>query len=222
MLTMCLHPIIDDKLSTLYNKYENTALDEFDNCDYVHKVVDVGPTDLVVMQFNIRGIGSKQGRLSDLIDSSVQNKCPDIVLISETWLTPFSPKITVPGYDLYQQDRTLKRGGGIAALVTQKLRCRSRPDLASRLEESECITVDISLKNGDHCIVSSMEPPPNSEISIFLASYNSLICAMKRENPKSIIIGLDHNLDFLKADRHSTTYDFIQNNLDFGLIPTIT
>ena len=67
-----------------------------------------------------------------------------------------------------------------------------------------------------------MYRPPNSEISIFLASYDSLICAMKRENPKSIIIGLDHNLDFLKADRHSTTYDFIQNNLDFGLIPTIT
>ena len=219
---MCLHPIIDDKLSTLYNKYENTALDEFDNCDYVHKVVDVGPTDLVVMQLNIRGIGSKQGQLSDLIDSSVQNKRPDIVLLSETWLTPFSPKITVPGYDLYRQDRTLKWGGGIAALVSHKLRCRSRPDLASRLEESECITVDISLKNGDHCIVSSMYRPPNSEISIFLASYNSLICAMKRENPKSIIIGLDHNLDFLKADRHSTTYDFIQNNLDFGLIPTIT
>ena len=67
-----------------------------------------------------------------------------------------------------------------------------------------------------------MYHPPNSEISIFLASYNSLICTMKRENPKSIIIGLDHNLDFLKADRHSTTYDFIQNNLNFGLIPTIT
>ena len=45
---------------------------------------------------------------------------------------------------------------------------------------------------------------------------------MKKENPKSIIIGLDHNLDFLKADRHSTTHDFIQNNLDFGLILTIT
>ena len=62
---------------------------------------------------------------------------------------------------------------------------------------------------------------PNSEISTFLASYNSLICAMKKENPKSIIIGLDHNLDFLKADRHSTTQDFIQNNLGFRLIPTI-
>ena len=123
MFTMCLHPVIDDKLSTLYNKYENTALEEFDNCDYVHKVVDVGPTDLVVMQLNIRGIGSKQGQLSDLIDSSVQNKCPDIVLLSETWLTPFSPKITVQGYDLYRQDRTLKWGGGVAALVSHKLRC---------------------------------------------------------------------------------------------------
>ena len=57
---MCLHPIVDNKLSTLYNKYENTVLDEFDNCDYVHKVVDVGPTDLVVMQLNIEGISSKK------------------------------------------------------------------------------------------------------------------------------------------------------------------
>ena len=53
ILIMCLHPIIDNKLSTLYNKYENTVLDEFDNYDYVHKVADVGPTDLVVMQLNI-------------------------------------------------------------------------------------------------------------------------------------------------------------------------
>ena len=53
VLIMCLHPIVDNKLSTLYNKYENTVLDEFDNCDYVHKVVDVGSTNLVVMQLNI-------------------------------------------------------------------------------------------------------------------------------------------------------------------------
>ena len=45
---------------------------------------------------------------------------------------------------------------------------------------------------------------------------------MKKEKPKGIIIGLDHNLDFLKADKHHATNDFIQNNLDFGLIPTIT
>ena len=91
VLIMCLHPTIDRKLSTLYDKYENASLDEFDNCDYVHSVTDVKCTDLVIMQLNIRGIGSKKSRLIDLIDNSVQNKQPDILLISETWLTPFSP-----------------------------------------------------------------------------------------------------------------------------------
>ena len=45
---------------------------------------------------------------------------------------------------------------------------------------------------------------------------------MKKEKPKGIIIGLDHDLDFLKAGKHQATNDFVQNNLDFGLIPTIT
>ena len=67
-----------------------------------------------------------------------------------------------------------------------------------------------------------MYHPPNSNIPTFLASYNSLICAIKKENPKGIIIGLDHNLDFLKSGKHCTTNDFIQNNLDFGVIPMIT
>ena len=54
---MCLHPVIDRKLSTLYDKYQNDSLDEFDNCDYVYNVSDAKTTDLVVMQINIRGIG---------------------------------------------------------------------------------------------------------------------------------------------------------------------
>ena len=219
---MCLHPVLDRKLSDLYNKYKNVNLDEFDNCDYVHKITDVGKTDLVVLQLNIRGIGSKKTDLIDLIDTSVQGWQPDVLLLSETWLTPYSPKILIPGYELFHQDRIDKRGGGVAILISKKLRCRVRSDLSSKLKESEYITVDIALKNGNHCLVSSMYRPPNSDILTFLASYNSLICAMKRERPKGIIVGLDHNLDFLKSSKHCTTNEFIQNNLDFGLVPTIT
>ena len=152
----------------------------------------------------------------------VLNKQPDILLISETWLTPFSPRLDIPDYDLYRQYRVHKRSGGVAILASSKLCCTIRLDLASKLEESECMTVEIMLRNGDRCIVSSMYRPPNSDTSIFLASYNSLICAMKKEKPRGIIIGLDHNLDFLKADKHHATNDFVQSNLDFGLIPTVT
>ena len=221
-LTMCLHQVLDRKLSNLHSKYENVNLDKFDNCDYVHKITDVCQTDLVVIQLNIRGFGSKRSDLIDLIDTSVHSRNPDVLMLSETWLTPFSPKLVIPGYELFHQDRMDKRGGGITILVSNKLRCCIRSDLSSKLKESECITIDITLKNGSHCIISSMYRPPNSDIPTFLASYNSLVCAMKRDCPKGIIIGLDHNLDFLKSSKHCTTNDFIQNNLDFGLIPTIT
>ena len=221
-LTMCLHPVLDRKLSNLHSKYENVNLDEFDNCDYVHKITDVCQTDLVVIQLNIRGFGSKRSQLIDLIDTSVHSRNPDVLMLSETWLMPFSPKLLIPGYEIFHQDQTDKRGGDVAILVSNKLRCCIRSDLSSKLKESECITIDITLKNGSHCIISSMYRPPNSDIPTFLASYNSLVCAMKRDCPKGIIIGLDHNLDFLKSSKHCTTNDFIQNNLDFGLIPTIT
>ena len=101
---MCLHPVSDKKLTMLYNKYENVSLEEFDMCDYVQKIIDVVPSNLVVIQLNIRGIGSKRSQLFDLIDNSVQRGHPDVILLSETWLSPFPPKLEVPGYELYHQD----------------------------------------------------------------------------------------------------------------------
>ena len=190
VLIMCLHLNTDRKLSNLFDKYENASLDEFNNCDYVNNVTDVQRNDLVVMQLNVRGIGSKKSQLIDLVDNSVHNKQPDVLLMGKTWLTPFSPRLDIPGYELYRQDHVHKKSGGVAILVSSKLCCTDRPDLASKLEESECMTIEIKLKNGDCCLVSSMYHPPNSDTSTFLASYNLLICAMKKEKPKGIIIGL--------------------------------
>ena len=67
-----------------------------------------------------------------------------------------------------------------------------------------------------------MYRPPNVNARTFLGCYNSILCQMKKENPKTIIIGLDHNMDFLKSAEHALTNDFIQSNLDFDLVPTIT
>ena len=88
--------------------------------------------------------------------------------------------------------------------------------------ENECITLDITLRSGEHCLVSFMYRPPNSNVQTFLGCYNSILCQMKKENPKTIIIGLHHNLDFMKSAQHSLTNEFIQSSLDFGLICTIT
>ena len=220
--TMCLHPKLDIQLATVYNKYENVDLAEFDNCDYVDKVTNVTANDLVVMQLNIRGIGSKKTQLLDLIDNSTDHKEVDVILLSETWLTPYSPNLNIPGYTLYRQDRLQKKGGGVAILVSNKLRCNVLEGINSNLPETECLAVSVPLRNGGNSIFCSMYRPPNSNIPTFLASYNSILCALKKKQPTNIIIGLDHNLDFLKSNTHEPTNEFIQNNLDFGLIPTVT
>ena len=157
-----------------------------------------------------------------MIDDTVQNRHPDLILLSETWLTPFSPSVSIPGYEFYHLDQQHKKGGGVGILASSRLRCNLQSDLSSKLSESECLTIDVTLQSGEHCLVSSMYRPPNSEIPVFLASYSSLLCAMKKECPKGIIIGLDQNMNFLRAHSHRLTNDFIQLNLDFGMIPTIT
>ena len=89
----------------------------------------------------------------------MQYKQPDLLLIGETWFTPFSPKLDVPGYELYRQDCLHKKGGVVAILASSKLCCTDRPDLSSKLEESQCMTLEIRLKNGECCLVSSMYCP---------------------------------------------------------------
>ena len=108
---MCVHPVIDRRLSLLHDKYENVSIDEFDNCDYVTHITDVSNNDLVVLQINARGIGAKRRQLIDLIDESIENSQPDLILISETWLTPFSPIFSIPGYEFHHLDRQNKKEG---------------------------------------------------------------------------------------------------------------
>ena len=104
-LTMCLHSIVDHTLSNGYDKYCNVSLDEFDNCDYVTHVSEVFKNDLIVIQLNIHCIGSKRSQLMNLINTAVHNREQDLILLSETWLTPFSPAFTIPGYELHHLDR---------------------------------------------------------------------------------------------------------------------
>ena len=115
-----------------------------------------------------------------------------------------------------------KKGGGVDILVSKKLRYTELHDISSNMVENEVVTIEISLRSGKKCIVSSMYRAPNTTVSAFQCFYNSLLYAMRKTNPYAIIVGLDHNLDFLKADKHAGTKDFIHNSLDMGMVPTIT
>ena len=217
---MCLHPKLD-----LYRNDDALVvadLEKFDTCDYIYSVKHVHTDDLIIVQLNIRGLYTKTSILTDLLSSCVEGRPPDVVLLSETWLTPTSPPVLINGYELIHRCRTHKRGGGVGILVSKALRYKECKAITSSIVENECVTIELELRSHEKCIISSMYRPPNVNIQAFQTCYNSLVCEMNKLRPKAIIIGLDHNLDFLKSTTHSGTNQFIQHNLDFNMIPTIT
>ena len=54
-----------------------------------------------------------------------------------------------------------------------------------------------------------------------MASYTALLNNLNAES-KQVVIGLDHNLDLLKSNKHRNTHEFFERNLENHLLPCIT
>ena len=108
-------------------------LENLDTCDYVDSVKYEHQDNLIVMQLNIRGLYSKISLLTNLLSSCVDGRLPDVALLSETWLTPASPPVNIPGYDLVHYCRPNKRGGGVGILVSNKHRYTKCDTIISRM-----------------------------------------------------------------------------------------
>ena len=55
-----------------------------------------------------------------------------------------------------------------------------------------------------------------------MTEYKQAVKAWQKLKHHEIIVGLDHNLDFLKSEKHPQTQTFLEFNLDLDLMPTIT
>ena len=91
----------------------------------------------------------------------------------------------------------------------------------------ECIKhviISITTKNDKRPItIGSLYRAPNTNDSKFVEEYSCLPKDLyKKSKSKTLILGMDHNLDFLKHSSHKRTHDFRELNLDNNLLPTIT
>ena len=92
---MCLHPKIDKLENEVKELYTHLNTDLIDNCDYIEesdiKEVVITKSDLSIVQWNIRGVLSKEADLIKLLNFSNKRKL-DIIVLVETWLTKTSEK----------------------------------------------------------------------------------------------------------------------------------
>ena len=194
-------------------------------CDYhdLNKGVDNSNSDITAIHLNIRGLNSKLGELTHLIDNSFICQPPEILMLCETWLKSNSPRPFIPGYRLERHDRRRKQGGGTGILISTKCKYRRRQDL----EELDCPSLEtcfIELEtNTKNLVFGSIYRPPNTPPDEFIGLFNKLMEKLHTTNPNTgLIIGLDHNMDLIKHRAHKPTRTFVEEIYKEGLIPLIT
>ena len=70
-------------------------------------------------------------------------------------------------------------------------------------------------------ILSSAYRPPNTSASNFVSDFELFLVSLKKSGMQSII-GMDHNLDFLKHSCHRPTQDFLELIISHDYLSSIT
>ena len=169
------------------------VVEEYDNCDYVEHV-NIDPKDVTIVQLNVHGVASKQTKIIHLLENCVKGSNVDVILLCETWLSPFSPTVSLPGFVFYHIDRSNKRGGGVGILLSKKLKHKHRPDLEVLNSVLENITVEILLRNNQKLLCTSMYRPPNTNASEFIEAFSDIVGKIGTQKNHSMVLGLDHKI----------------------------
>ena len=191
-------------------------------CDYVEveqlEGLRLYKNDLNVLQLNIWGLLNKQGRLRDLMN----NGMTDVVLLCETWLNKETEAlVSFDNYKFYSNPRKSRIGGGVAILIDKSLWSRPRPDLHVESIHLEHIVVELKTDRDNILLVSGYRPP-NANYKVFIKEYIALLKKLNKLKQHKIILGIDHNLDHLKAHLHKQTNQFLEKNLELDLVPSIS
>ena len=214
-VNMCVHKLT--QLPSLEANYEN------DNCTYEELKRDIpcDSSDLSIIQLNIRGLTLKLGDLNHILTNSFSSQHPDIVLLCETWLTSRSPRPEIKGYNIERRDRQNKKGGGVAILISTRCKYKRRKDL----EQNNCPSFEscfIELDNWKtNLIIGSAYQLPNTDPIEFNQNFTKIKKKCTLQN-RCLILGLDHNLDLLKSNKHKPTQAFLETIYEVGMVPMIT
>ena len=227
---MCLHKQINYDKDNLGRSLDTANLPSClwsDRCDYidVDKCINLNPMNynFVVMQLNIRSLLSNQVDLKLLLnDLSLKNSA---VMLSETLITSKTEKlINMKGYSIHTTNRVNSTGGGTVLLINREIKHKRRKDLEIMSEkEAESTFIEMIAMNGKKFVIGSLYRAPNTREEIFINCIKETIHKIKSEKgQKEIILGMDQNLNLLKANQHKGTNQFMDIMMDFDMIPTIT
>ena len=178
--------------------------------------------NLALIQLNIRGLHNKTTLLKELLSNNLGTIQLDVILLCETWLnTNNFDSVNIPNYKLMGNIRNGRIGGGTGVLVHESLKCREKKDLEVLSTTFEHTVVELKTETNNILLVWGYRPP-NRNTYKFVRDYKLPLRTWQKLKHHDVVIGMDHNLDFLKSDKHPQIQQFLELNLDNDMMPTIT
>ena len=147
---------------------------------------------LSVLSLNARSLLPKRDELVALCLAT----SPDIVCITETWLSPdiADSEVSTPDYSLFRKDRN-RRGGGVAMYVRQCLRAAVHPVLHSVPSAASLEILLLSIfSTKQRMNIGTFYRPPHTG-SYYFASLHLLLEQLQPSDLENLCLCGDFNID---------------------------
>ena len=190
-----------------------------ENLNLLEEILSSLNTKPNILHCNIRSLPKNLNLLEEILSSL--NTKPNIIGITETKLNEFSTSnVDIESYNFFHKDSSTNAGGA-ALYVSNNLKTSSRPHIKFDMTSVESCWCQIDTSNNKKpIIVGCIYRHPNSDLAEFTAQLNNIIQDL---NPRfQIYILGDFNIDFLKANVHSLTEEYLDMLFTNGILPIIT
>ena len=183
-----------------YPSFDDIGLSTYDglrkiDCGYNYcSDMKLTSNSLNFVQWNIRGVLSKQDDLICFIRSFGGLNKVNVVCLNEMWLCAETcSRFSMPGYQLFNKCRQGKKGGGLCTLVSSDcISCQiDNVNLTTEYIEYLCVELKCRTRN---VILANVYRPPNSNVKASIKELQ-LLFGILTKSYDSVIVCTDHNMD---------------------------
>ena len=174
-----------------------------------------------MFHLNIRSINKNIDNLNYLLANPENN--PDIILISETWLSPSAKlsklsNIKINNYTFISQPRSWSRGGGVGMFIRSSLSYTIFTNFNNLHPHFEQLTIKLkssSLAANTNCIIAVLYRPPNFDSELWNSNFEKYYTTLLSNNCDNIILTGDLNYNLLDNSNPNTkNFNNIMNIFD--------
>ena len=135
-----------------------------------------------------------------------------VIGMSETWLQDCNCNLyNVAGYNLIENHRSTKKGGGVAIFLKRGISYQNRNDLEHMGDIYESVFIEIdkdAFSKNKNVIIGVIYRPPGTDLEIFNEHISILLNKLKNEYKFCYLMG-DYNVNLLNYGKHRETTDFV-------------